>query len=494
MVGKKKKGGLSKQDLRRQRQSGERPPTRRRMTHAGLAPELYTALHDIQRPAAQPLTILGRQRLDETIANLKASIEKMEKALQSARDILDIFRHPENEFVQASTIRIIDTISASLLEARQRLSRRQLEADADSFQLSWQVAYELQELEVRSHDQWIGRLDLPRQDARPRARPPTVRSANIPSPVRRVDAPGPSQRPQPLRQMKLDDFLTRFSLNAAATSTPPTSPKAEKAEEEVEEASDEEEEVEPFVRCIHMRLHRVGSPRDLPTLKKLLKKSCEKTCGRKMNPIRKLTLCRPLPQKLKSNLAPQFSQLACEAGDASIPENEIIELPPVEVGSPRVVINSNERQAADEALEAQILHNDTIPLVTLDNSASSKEDSVIEPLEQVDGSINPDQILNVTEDGRHFRCADIMDGTGGWDAWSDPVDVSEDVAGCVLAYPVTGCTFAGVRTPEDARCGYETPEPQNTRCLCEDDYLHGFCFHHPRITDPEQLGPQYHKW
>ena len=268
--------------------------------------------------------------------------------------------------------------------------------------------------------------------------------------------------------MTLDDFLTRFSLNAAATSTPPTSPKAEKVEEaveeveKVEETSEEEEEAEPFVRCIHMRLHRVGSPRDLPTLKKLLKKSCEKTCGRKMNPIRRLTLCRPLPHKLKSNLAPQFSQLACEAGDASVSENEIIELPPVEVGSPRVVINSNERRVADEALEEQILHTDTVPLVTLDNLSSSNEDTVSEPLVQVDGTLNPDQILNVTEDDRHFCCADVMDGTGGWDAWSDPVGTSQDVAGCVLAYPVTGRTFEGVRTPE--RPFYDTPEPQNTRC------------------------------
>ena len=500
MVGKKKKGGMSKQDLRRQHQRGERPPTRRRLTHAGLAPELYTALHDIQRPSSQPLTIHGRQRLDDTIAKLKASIENMEKALQSARDILDIFKHPENEFVQASTIRIIDTISASLLEARQRLSRRQLEADADSFQLSWQVAYELQELEVRSHDQWIGRLDLPRQESRPHARPPTLRSANVPSPIRRVNVPGPSQRPQPLRQMKLDDFLTRISLNAAATSTPPTSPKAEKVKEvvdeaeKVEDASEEEEEAEPFVRCIHMRLHRVGSPRDLPTLKKLLKKSCEKTCGRKMNPIRRLTLCRPLPQKLKSNLAPQFSQLACEAGDASVSENEIIELPPIEVGSPKVVINSNERRAADDALEEQILHNETVPIVTIDNSSSSNEDTHSEPLLQIDGLLNTDQILDLEENDQCLRAAHVLDGPSGHHDGSDAVAASPDMASYALWYPVTGRTFDGVQTPVDARCGYETPDPQDTKCLCEDWYLHGFCYHHPRITDPELLGPQHHIW
>ena len=155
-----------------------------------------------------------------------------------------------------------------------------MEADADSFQLSWQVAFELQELEVQSHDRWIGRLDLPRQELRPRARPPTLRSANVPSPIRRVDVPGPSQRPHVLRQTTLDDFLTRVNLNAAVPPTPPPSPKADEAEKEVEEAevveesSDNDEEIEPFVRCVHMRLHRCGSPRDLPTLKRLLKKSC----------------------------------------------------------------------------------------------------------------------------------------------------------------------------------------------------------------------------
>ena len=137
MAGRKKKGGVTKQALRRQHQQGERPPARRNLTHAGLAPDLYTARHEIRRPNVQPLTILGRQRLDEAIASLKASIENMEKALKSARDLLDIFRNPDDEFVRASTIRIIDTLSANLLEARQRLSRRQLEADADSFQLSW---------------------------------------------------------------------------------------------------------------------------------------------------------------------------------------------------------------------------------------------------------------------------------------------------------------------------------------------------------------------
>ena len=511
MARQKKKGGVSKQELRRRHEQGERPPTRRLMTHAGLAPDLYTALHDIRRPNVQPLTIHGRQRLDDTIAALKASIDNMEKALKSSRDLLDIFRNPDDEFVRASIVRIIDTLSANLLEARQRLARRQMEADADSFQLSWQVAFELQELEVRSHDRWIGRLDLPRQELRPRARPPTLRSANVPSPIRRVDVPGPSQRPHVLRQTTLDDFLTRVNLNAAAAvpPTPPPSPKADEAEKEAEEAeiveetSDDDEEIEPFVRCVHMRLHRCGSPRDLPTLKKLLKKSCAKTCGKKMNPIRKLTLCRPLPQKLKANLNPQFSELACEASNASVNEDEVIELPPVEVGSQlaaRVVINSNERQAADEALEEQILHDATVPLVTIDNSSSSKEDTFSEPLLQTDGLLNTDQILDLAcelaenENGQCLRVADGVDGLSGHHDGADSLAPRPDMASFRLLYPVTGRTFDGMRTPVDARCGYDTPSPQDTRCLCEDFYLHGFCYDHPRITDPADLGPQHHKW
>ena len=108
MARQKKKGGVSKQELRRRHEQGERPPTRRLMTHAGLAPDLYTALHDIRRPNVQPLTIHGRQRLDDTIAALKASIDNMEKALKSSRDLLDIFRNPDDEFVRASIVRIIE--------------------------------------------------------------------------------------------------------------------------------------------------------------------------------------------------------------------------------------------------------------------------------------------------------------------------------------------------------------------------------------------------
>ena len=487
---KKGKGGMSKQERRRQQQRGERPPIRRQFTHAGLAPALYTALHDIQRPTTQPLTIHGRQRLEDTIRRIKESIADMEKSLKTARDLLDLFPRPDDEYVRAGIIRLIDTVSASLVEARQRLSRRQMEADADAFQLSWQVAYELQELEVRSHDRWIGRLDQPRQPERPPTRPPRLRSSNVPSPIR----PGPSQRPQTVRQLTMDDFVIRNELNEAASSTPPEAVKAEQDIEKVEESSEDDEDIEPITRCIHHRLHRCANNSDLRSLKRRLKKSCAKTCGRKMIPLRKMTLCKPLPLNLKSNLNPQFSQLACEGREEeSENEDDVVVLPPIVMQqSPRVVINSNERRVAEEALTEQILHDSTVPLVTLDSTTSSEQVSVSEPLEQLDGVLNADQILNIDEHARYLRTADVLDGTcGDYDGF-DTVDSDQDVAGCVLAYPVTGCTFAGVRTPE--RPWYDTPEPQATPCLCEDYYLHGFCFHRPRITNPDDLGPQYHKW
>ena len=494
MAEKPKKGGVTKQDRRRQHQQGVRPPVHRQGTHAGLAPALYTALHDIQRPTSQPLTILGRQRLEESIAKVKESIADMEKSLKTARDLLDIFRHPENEYVQASIVRLIDTISANLVEARQRLSRRQMEADADAFQLSWQVAYELQELEVRSHDRWIGRLDRPRQVTRPPTRPPTLRSSNVPSPIRRVDRPGPSQRPPNVRQLTMDEFVVRTDLNEAASSTPPSLPEAVKDEPQADEAvSSEDEEYEPVTRCIHHRLHRCGNTSDLRGLKRLLKKSCARTCGKKMIPIRKMTLCKPLPPNLKSNLNPQFSQLACEAGDVSETEDNVVVLPPIVIQqSPRVVINSNERQAAEDALTEQILQGSTVPLVTIESTTSEEEDSVDEPIEQVDGVINAEQILNIDENDRSLRTADIMDGTGGRYDVDDTVDSDQNLEGYVLAFPVRGNTFAGVRTPE--RPWYDTPEPQNTPCLCEDYYLHGFCWHHPRITDPADLSRPPHEF
>ena len=69
-----------------------------------------------------------------------------------------------------------------------------------------------------------------------------------------------------------------------------------------------------------------------------------------------------------------------EARDMSDYGNDIIKLPPVQMGSPRVAINSDKLRATNVVLSEQILPNDTVPIVTI---VSSTSDSEAEPLEQL---------------------------------------------------------------------------------------------------------------
>ena len=208
-----KKGGISKQVRRRLHAQGRVIP---RLTHAGLAPQMYTALHDIVRPTVRPLTIHGRELLQRNLRHLRSRIDDLKKSLTSTQDLLEIFsEHEHDEGIRESLCKIMDSLSSSLADLQQRLVGLEADELADNYQLSLQLAYELQELEVRSHDQWIGRLDQPR-DANPeplrRPRVLKIRSDNVPSPI-------PTRR---LRQTNLDAFIIGHGsgLNNAAVVTP----------------------------------------------------------------------------------------------------------------------------------------------------------------------------------------------------------------------------------------------------------------------------------
>ena len=426
-----KKGGLTKQQRRRLHlEQVSRPPHRQqcapiRFRHAGLSPSLYTNLHNIRRPLGQPLTILGRQRLLAKIAHLESRIKELEKSIEAATDLLEVFCNEDDEWVRAQIIRMTDSISSSLADARQRLIKFKTEEETDSIQLSLQVAYEIQQNEVRSHDNWIGRLDQPRQSQpHPHSRaPPSERNLNLPTPIRPVEVPGPSNRPHifhDLERSKINQRYVENCLNTAAVVTPvaadgatavekavckrefPESKKEPvedvKATEAEEEDEEEVEAIEQVTRCVHHRLHRCGATKDLADLKKRLLKSCAKTCGKQKRPsLRKLTLYKPLPQKLKANLDGQFQ--LCEE------EGEVVELPTISLRcSPRVEISAAERAAAEEAM-TELLHNSTIPIVNLEDTSSD----IIEVVPK----LNTEQIHDLQENDEFLRRVDGFGSVGG---------------------------------------------------------------------------------
>ena len=405
-----KKGGLSKQQRRRRHlEQSSRPPVR--FTHAGLSPSLYTSLHDIRRPTANPLTILGRQRLLAKISHLETRIKDLEKSIEAARDLLDVFCNPDDEWVRAQIIKMTDSISSSLADARQRLVKLKTEEETDSIQLSLQVAYEIQQNEVRSHDDWIGRLDRPRQpQLQSRSRvPPSERNLNLPTPIRLGEAPGPSNRPHIFHDLERSREENR--LNDAAVVTPVAADgatavekavckreffvkaKTENEPEEDKKVEEDEDEIEPLehvTRCVHHRLHRCGATKDLADLKKRLLKSCAKTCGQQKRPsLRKLTLYKPLPQKLKANLDGQFQLCQNEQ------EEGVVELPTISLRrSPRIEITASERAAAEEAM-TELLHNSTIPILTLEDTSSD----IIEVVPQ----LNTEQIHDLQDNDEFLR-------------------------------------------------------------------------------------------
>ena len=478
---KTSKGGLSKQQRQQLHHRGQRQPVRR-ATHAGLEPDLYTALHDIQRPTIQPLTILGRARLQTHIDHTRSRIANLERSLVLAQDMLGLFPE-DNEWVRATIVTIMDSLSSALADARQRLVRYEAEEAADSYQLSLQVAYEMQSIEVRSHENWIGRLDRPRPQplqlptpTQPRRRRLRERPPNVPSPI-----PGPSRGRQPL----ISDLLPRQALDQAldraAVETPVPEPDQDVVEtsvsnEDAQEAaggreSEDEAEVEPITRCVHHRLHRCGTASELGKLKKALTKTCEKTCGKKRHSVRHLTLCRPPPLTLKANLDGQFRRIQLESKS-----EDIIQLPDVQIKPLTIQIDANERAAAEEALST-LLRNETVPIVTIEDSDSE------EPLEQLDGvfegHLNTEALGALAENVEFLRRTYPV-SVRPRPPVQDSEDDEEDCRGLVLAYRCSGFHIPSPSTPY----GHLSYDGQKTHCECSSYFTQGWCDCDPRIPRP----------
>lgn len=440
----------------------------------------------------------------------------MVKSLESAKDLLEIFPNEDDSWVRAQIIRMMDSISSSLAEGRQRLTNLEEEVRADNALLSLQIAHELQDLEVRSHLQWIGRLDMPRDQASQRPRQLTLRSINVPSPIR---APRELPSTSSGRQRTIDEYLIRPGLNTAIIETPTAKLDDEKEEAEpdtaeeavvpiaepVEESeSDDDEKVEHFSRCVHHRLHRIFSPRDLTKMKKMLKKSCAKTCGKKMISLRRMTLYKPLPQKLKANLDSQFvtceKESRCETRSQAEGQQqsqrqrgqqhhhgELVELPTIhlpqaggqqsqgnELGErvaqlPQlsVAVSQAEREIAERAL-SDLLHNSTIEIVTLDSSTDS--------VQQLDGLLDTEAILNLEDNVDNLRQCTPWDG---------------DLIGPFLPVPTCPTPLLGPAVPRTTGRTPDLNSPmsryldmsyfgQITVCSCEDFHAQGFCECSPR--------------
>ena len=234
----------------------------------------------------------------------------------------------------------------------------------------------------------------------------------------------------------------------------------DKAEQDVaKEDESDVEEIERFTRCVHQRLHRCGNSQDLALMKKLLKKSCARTCGKKRSSIRHLTLYKPLPQALKANLDFQFSQIERECP-------AITQLPTIHLSAdtPQVVISEEERQKAEDALTLQ-LGQDTLPIVVSDEDSS---ESVI----QLDGLLNTEQILDL--DANH-ECLRNVDTAPVCHFVDGPVGDDHEIEGdLVLAIPnPTG------RTPSlsswEPPYLYDSVFGDGSLCGCVDDSDHRLC-------------------
>ena len=134
-------------------------------------------------------------------------------------------------------------------------------------------------------------------------------------------------------------------------------------------------------------------------------------------------------------------------------------------------------------LSELILPNDTVPIITI---VSSTSDSEAEPLEQLDGLLNTEQILNLDKNDWGLRAAvpvDVSDGGVG----ADSVDVVEDMGGLHLAIPNhTGLTLS-LSSPRVWYVG-QSHFGQITMCLCESFKLLDLCDCNPRIQDLTKLG------
>ena len=339
-----KKTGLSKQLKKKMPPKPERASDLARgprlPTHAGLPPVIYTDLHSIPSPSR--LFGTGRADLEGQINNLIRKRDRIQSAFDSATEMAGKFQTNSKNYTDL--LKILDTLSSCLTDVCQSITK--FEAILASQVASESLAYRLQMEEVHSHLNFVGRLDLPRPphgDQRPPSRRGlSLRSLNVPSPVRPNSSRQPQQLPdvvagpsRPLVQSTVTQLWgdTPGSLNTAMLHTPET-------------------EVE-YRRCTHARLHRLDLSAD-KNVRRQLRMACKAKCG--YSTADRLTLWAP---------APEVPPKAVESHVVALPDVVVANQPAIsqDVAISQVQSKPNEQQALDQAENS----NDTVEL----NSSST---------------------------------------------------------------------------------------------------------------------------
>ena len=263
-----RKGGISKQMQRKRAEAIERLRPRH---HAGLPPAVYTALQNLPPPTAVDV---GRASLQTKINNLVKKQDRIQKAFDATSEVIRKFQTNSKNYTDL--LLVPDVLSSCLTDVGRKVTvlEEQLSSDAASASL----AYTLQQKEIDTHLQTFGRLDvyLPQEERRPSRKGLSVRSTNVPSPVRPARGRqndqeagpsffSPSQRAtsRPLIQTTMPDFIPTASTPSVHNTAVLQTPEAEAT----------------YERCKHNRLIRLNLSAG-QNAKKLLHESCRRQCGR----------------------------------------------------------------------------------------------------------------------------------------------------------------------------------------------------------------------
>ena len=307
-----------------QRQQAAAIQRLRPRAHAGLPPTVYTALQNMAPPTAIDV---GRANLQTKITALTKKQDRIQKAFDASSEVIRKFQ--TNSKGYSDLLLVLDTLSSCLTDVGKKITKLEEELSSDAASAS--LAYTLQQKEVATHRQTFGRLDvyLPQEERRPIRKGLSVRSTNVPSPVRQVRGRqnnqeagpsffSPSQRaePRPLIQTKMPDFIPSTSTPSVHDTAVLQTPEAEAT----------------YERCKHNRLIRLNLSAG-QNAKKLLRESCRRQCGRSTDAYHTLWSQKTVQKKADGPLNSE-AQAASQLPREGVSSYQDRELPCVKEESP----------------------------------------------------------------------------------------------------------------------------------------------------------------
>ena len=374
-----KRGGLSQQLKRKQPASKEGNDTNVKFTYAGLPPTLYTDLHSLPEP--EVLFGNTKQDIEAKLATLRRKRDKIQQAFDAASNVLGKCQTNSRDY--SDLLLVLDVLSSCLAEVCQQIAK--MEATLASMTASEQLAYTLQMEEVNAHLQFVGRLDQPRpswadvdhrhqrQPRRPRGL--SVRSTNVPSPVRHR-LPVENRLPElsrPLTQTTIPDYVPpEFSPshhNVAMLETPET-------------------EIE-YRRCPHSRLHRLNLSAD-KNARRQLRLACKASCGNSTST--KFTLWPPLPVRRQEPARQMPDVIAVTQPDIVVAnqpeptqEEEISKSTANELPEPTQAANLNDTIELNTSFTVAPRSSSSPTVISRPSSPSSGTSSASSDVIQLDG-------------------------------------------------------------------------------------------------------------